>query len=122
MFQQMSSLPVAFKCKSLTNKCTSKSFRFTTKNFRDKYRVNSTSAVPITETWNSAKGESVSSEMEGKTPLKIDVDDAAYNAIDLNFKNAEEAFKSKTNFELMRSLLVFKLCSVPFFVNKNKEV
>ena len=60
--------------------------------------------------------------MEGKTPLKIDVDDAAYNAIDLNFKNAEEAFKSKTNFELMRSLLVFKLCSVPFFVNKNKEV
>uniref|UniRef100_A0A8C6LG38 Proline dehydrogenase n=1 Tax=Nothobranchius furzeri TaxID=105023 RepID=A0A8C6LG38_NOTFU len=42
--------------------------------------------------------------------------------IQIDFDNTEEAYKSKGNLELLRSLLVFHLCSVDFLVDKNKEV
>ena len=42
--------------------------------------------------------------------------------IHIDFDNTQEAYKSKTNVELLRSLLVFKLCSVDVLVEKNKEV
>lgn len=40
----------------------------------------------------------------------------------INFNQAQEAFKSKTSLELLRSLVVFKLCSYDFLVDRNKEV
>lgn len=42
--------------------------------------------------------------------------------IHIDFDNTEEAYKSKGNIELLRSLLVFKLCTFDFLVEKNKEV
>uniref|UniRef100_A0A1A8JUQ7 Proline dehydrogenase n=1 Tax=Nothobranchius kuhntae TaxID=321403 RepID=A0A1A8JUQ7_NOTKU len=42
--------------------------------------------------------------------------------IQIDFDNTEEAYKSKGNLELLRSLLVFHLCSVDFLVDKNKEL
>lgn len=42
--------------------------------------------------------------------------------ISIDFENTQEAYKSKSTLELMRSLLVFKLCTVDFLVDKNKEV
>ncbi|XP_076020018.1 proline dehydrogenase 1, mitochondrial [Genypterus blacodes] len=42
--------------------------------------------------------------------------------IDIDFNNTEEAYKSKDNVELLRSLLVFKLCTFDFLVDKNKEL
>lgn len=42
--------------------------------------------------------------------------------ISIDFENTEEAYKSKNTLELMRSLLVFKLCTIDFLVDKNKEV
>lgn len=42
--------------------------------------------------------------------------------ISVDFNNTEEAYKSKDNVELLRSLLVFKLCTVDVLVEKNKEV
>lgn len=44
------------------------------------------------------------------------------NKIRIDFDNTEEAYKSKGNIELLRSLLVFKLCTIDFLVEKNKEV
>lgn len=44
------------------------------------------------------------------------------NKIHIDFDNTEEAYKSKGNIELLRSLLVFKLCTIDFLVEKNKEV
>lgn len=41
---------------------------------------------------------------------------------DITFDDPKQAFGSKTSLELLRALLVFKLCSVNFLVNKNKEV
>lgn len=42
--------------------------------------------------------------------------------IHIDFDNTQEAYRSKGNVELLRSLLVFKLCSIDVLVEKNKEV
>lgn len=42
--------------------------------------------------------------------------------IHIDFDNTQEAYKSKGNIELLRSLLVFKLCTIDLLVDKNKEV
>ncbi|KAJ8263398.1 hypothetical protein COCON_G00158550 [Conger conger] len=44
------------------------------------------------------------------------------NKIAVDFENTEDAYKSKTSLELLRSLLVFKLCTYDFLVDKNKEL
>lgn len=41
--------------------------------------------------------------------------------IRIDFENTEEAYRSKGNVELLRSLLVFKLCTIDVLVDKNKE-
>lgn len=44
------------------------------------------------------------------------------NKISIDFNQTKEAYKSKDTGELLRSLLVFKLCSYDLLVDKNKEV
>lgn len=44
------------------------------------------------------------------------------NKISVNFDQTREAYKSKDTLELLRSLVVFKLCSYDFLVDKNQEV
>lgn len=48
--------------------------------------------------------------------------DSAYERLDQSFENGREAYMSKTNFELLRCLTVFHMCSIETVVNKNKEV
>ncbi|GAB1599583.1 proline dehydrogenase 1, mitochondrial-like [Argonauta hians] len=50
------------------------------------------------------------------------LDEYGHPYVDLSFTNAKEAYRSKTNFELIRALLVFNLCSVRFLVDNNKEI
>lgn len=42
--------------------------------------------------------------------------------IHVDFEQTKEAYKSKGTAELLRGLLVLKLCSYDFLVDKNKEV
>ena len=42
--------------------------------------------------------------------------------VDLSFCNSKEAYRSKTTAELLRSLLVFNLCSIPALVNRSDQV
>lgn len=42
--------------------------------------------------------------------------------ISVDFDNTQEAYRSKGNIELLRSLLVFRLCAIDVLVEKNKEV
>lgn len=42
--------------------------------------------------------------------------------IRVDFERTKEAYKSKDTAELLRGLLVFKLCSYDILVDKNKEV
>ncbi|XP_034064450.1 proline dehydrogenase 1, mitochondrial [Gymnodraco acuticeps] len=44
------------------------------------------------------------------------------NKISIDFDNTQEAYRSKGNIELLRSLLVFKLCTIDVLVDKNKEL
>lgn len=48
--------------------------------------------------------------------------DTPLNKIQIDFDNTQEAYKSKGNMELLRSLFVFKLCTIDVLVEKNKEV
>ncbi|XP_064798510.1 proline dehydrogenase 1, mitochondrial-like isoform X1 [Oncorhynchus masou masou] len=48
--------------------------------------------------------------------------DTQTRKIAIDFDNTHEAYKSKDNIELLRSLLVFKLCTFDFLVDKNKEL
>lgn|SRR6218665_3128812 len=52
----------------------------------------------------------------------VEFQDPAYDKIDLSFENAAEAFRSKTNWELIRAYTVFQLCSVKYVVDHNKQV
>ncbi|TNM91957.1 hypothetical protein fugu_018969 [Takifugu bimaculatus] len=42
--------------------------------------------------------------------------------VKVDFDNTQEAYKSKGNIELLRSLLVFRLCAIDVLVEKNKEL
>ncbi|XP_028434149.1 proline dehydrogenase 1, mitochondrial isoform X2 [Perca flavescens] len=46
----------------------------------------------------------------------------AANEVSVDFDQAQGAYKSKDSLELLRSLVVFKLCSYDFLVDKNKEI
>lgn len=48
--------------------------------------------------------------------------DECYKRLDLTFENTKEAFKSKTNFELIRGLLVLRLCSYESIVKNNVAI
>lgn len=48
--------------------------------------------------------------------------EAPRTQIHIDFDNTQEAYKSKGNLELLRSLLVFNLCTIDVLVEKNKEV
>uniref|UniRef100_A0A8C4HY33 Proline dehydrogenase n=1 Tax=Dicentrarchus labrax TaxID=13489 RepID=A0A8C4HY33_DICLA len=48
--------------------------------------------------------------------------DTKLNKIHVDFDNTQEAYRSKGNIELLRSLLVFKLCTIDVLVEKNKEL
>lgn len=40
----------------------------------------------------------------------------------LSFNDGRNAFRSKTTWEMIRALAIFRLCSFDFLVNRNKEV
>lgn len=44
------------------------------------------------------------------------------NIIDLTFNNTKECFKSKKSSELMRAMIVLKLCSYPLLVDNHQKV
>lgn len=48
--------------------------------------------------------------------------DSGAAKIRINFDQTQEAYKSKNSLELLRSLVVFKLCSYDVLVDRNKEV
>lgn len=48
--------------------------------------------------------------------------DPAFAKVDVQFENAREAYKSKSNGQLLRALLVLNLCSVKTLVENNKQV
>ncbi|XP_008416123.1 proline dehydrogenase 1, mitochondrial [Poecilia reticulata] len=47
---------------------------------------------------------------------------SAANEISVDFEQSQEAYRSKDSLELLRSLVVFKLCSYDFLVDKNEEI
>lgn len=42
--------------------------------------------------------------------------------LDITFEDSKAAFKSKTNWELLRALIVYQLCSFEYLVDNNMQV
>lgn len=56
-------------------------------------------------------------------PGKAGRDSAAgRGVVSVSFEQTREAYRSKDSLELLRSLVVFKLCSYDFLVERNQEV
>lgn len=49
-------------------------------------------------------------------------DDNHREELDLTFCDHQAAFRSKTNAEVVRALLVFKMCGIPYLVKNNEKV
>ncbi|XP_062333925.1 proline dehydrogenase 1, mitochondrial [Osmerus eperlanus] len=82
-----------------------------------------------TEVQGGEKDPRIDGDCTVTKPVQVDLISQTKNAADthtlkitIDFENTLEAYKSKTNIELLRSLLVFKLCTFDFLVDKNKEL
>eukprot|EP00064_Thunnus_orientalis_P003030 superscaffoldBa00000239_g3038 len=93
--------------------------------------VTSTSATQREQQDDSSRGtaehDSARSESPGSGPGQPGTGGRcgttnAANEITVDFDQSQEAYKSKDSLELLRSLVVFKLCSYDFLVDKNKEI
>jgi len=56
------------------------------------------------------------------SPAALEEVEKCFNKLDLSFTNTKEAFKSKTNYELLRALIVLRLCSIDFLVQHNQRI
>lgn len=77
---------------------------------------------PAPETTTDAGHDDRKSAADRAATALTSLDDPAYARIDQSFENAKEAYMSKTNAELLRCYVVFQLCSVNAFVEKNKQL
>ncbi|CAD5219666.1 unnamed protein product [Bursaphelenchus okinawaensis] len=48
--------------------------------------------------------------------------DRCYNKLDLQFDNGKEAFKSKSNWEIVRALIILHACGINYLVQNNQQV
>uniref|UniRef100_A0A671XUC5 Proline dehydrogenase n=1 Tax=Sparus aurata TaxID=8175 RepID=A0A671XUC5_SPAAU len=73
---------------------------------------------------SGARHDSARSEFDGQPGRggRDGTTTTAANEISVDFDQTQEAYKSKDSLELLRSLVVFKLCSYDFLVDKNKEI
>ena len=49
-------------------------------------------------------------------------DHPSFKKIDLSFENIKEAYRSKSNFELLRAIIVFRLCSVEKLITHQRSL
>uniref|UniRef100_A0A8C4GQE6 Proline dehydrogenase n=1 Tax=Dicentrarchus labrax TaxID=13489 RepID=A0A8C4GQE6_DICLA len=85
----------------------------------------SSSTMNFTVSRGGARHDSARSECPGQPGSgggRGGTTTATANEISVDFDQTREAYKSKDSLELLRSLVVFKLCSYDFLVDKNKEV
>ncbi|CAD6191316.1 unnamed protein product [Caenorhabditis auriculariae] len=80
------------------------------------------SGLPVSAYNGFATSSVVSKASESPPPGLAKEIEQCYSRLDLSFENTKEAFKSKTNSELIRALVVLRLCSVGWLVQKNQAI
>ncbi|KAM9391854.1 proline dehydrogenase 1, mitochondrial [Pholidichthys leucotaenia] len=85
-----------------------------------------TSTSPPTQTEHDGVGSRGGSEAPGLSGIGGGGGGGGWgeapNEISVDFEQTREAYRSKDSLELLRSLVVFKLCSYDFLVDQNKEI
>ncbi|CAH1800477.1 unnamed protein product [Owenia fusiformis] len=84
-------------------------------------RLKSSSVAADLKVENSGN-DSESSPRKFESVSKHVEKDDVFSRLDLSFTSAQEAYKSKTTWELIRAIVVYKLCSYEFIVNRNREL
>lgn len=99
------------------------------KHFFSSRRARSTSSISTVRTKHAPTvSDRSSSQPDSDCPGQLGQEDghsspsSRANEISVDFEQTQEAYKSKDSLELLRSLVVFKLCSYDFLVDKNKEI
>lgn len=87
----------------------------------------SSSSVTAARTEDAPQVSGRSTEQDSDCPGRLGQEggnspSSRANEISVDFEQTQEAYKSKDSLELLRSLVVFKLCSYDFLVDKNKEI
>ncbi|XP_074641976.1 proline dehydrogenase 1, mitochondrial-like [Tubulanus polymorphus] len=70
----------------------------------------------------SLRNESVLQTNDSNRPKAATSYCPEYEKLDLTFENETEAYKSKTTYELLRAYLTYKLCSVDYLVDNNRQI
>ncbi|XP_053558044.1 proline dehydrogenase 1, mitochondrial [Bombina bombina] len=97
-------------------------------NERGFIRLRSTAAKPKVQTQSDPKEEHVGEKLLqlGSQVYHVErsehLNEKPCPATTINFANTEEAYKSKTTLELLRSSIVLWLCSVDTLVDKNQQI
>jgi proline dehydrogenase len=83
-----------------------------------------TNSLRYTSTTSSSKGQAISITSSN---LNTNVAEAKHHEqssakLDLTFEDSKTAFKSKSNFQLLRGYLVFQLCSLNFLIDNQKAL
>lgn len=89
--------------------------------------LNANTRETIRPLWISARSKSTPASAslvhEGDRVVATSADDpVSRDPLDLTFSDHEAAFKSKSNLELLRAVLVFQLCSIKPLVENNDKV
>ena len=71
---------------------------------------------PIVVNLRGRSTTAISSSFDDKTQQNVARDSV------LTFDDSKQAFKSKTTWEIMRALTVFRLCTVDLLVDNNRKV
>ncbi|KAK0398642.1 hypothetical protein QR680_002689 [Steinernema hermaphroditum] len=71
---------------------------------------------------NPLKSAGAATAHSALSPAAAKEIETCYGKLDLTFENTKEAFKSKSNFDLIRGLVVLRLCTVDFLVQNNQKI
>ncbi|PIO67894.1 hypothetical protein TELCIR_10343 [Teladorsagia circumcincta] len=64
----------------------------------------------------------VAEKVEPASPELAEEIKRCYSNLDLSFENTQEAFKSKTNSDIIRALLVLRMCGIEPLVKHNQRI
>ncbi|XP_015795278.1 proline dehydrogenase 1, mitochondrial isoform X2 [Tetranychus urticae] len=86
-------------------------------------RLKASSAASVTKLEDDHHHHHVQSQEIGQSSEEIKSrSTVAHQIIDLTFNNTKECFKSKKSSELMRAMIVLKLCSYPLLVDNHQKL
>jgi hypothetical protein len=88
----------------------------------NKSLLNNCGLVCLSKNFNNNLSNTNGSLLLANSTSKKTEDEKQANKIDLTFENSEIAFKAKSNFDLIRGYIVFRLCGINYLIDNQKTL